>query len=142
VLENIRRCDRSVKGKRCGKTTPDNEPTKFMIDGVTYESDLCEEHIEELREVLKPFTSIANSSSKKVGKANRKTLSAPGGKAFTVKDVRKWLLEQGREVSSTGRISNSLMEEFLEAQRALPAREPVTRKRSSTTVNPEVKEAV
>lgn len=125
MLENIRRCDRPVKGKRCGKTTPDNKPTKFMVDGVTYESDLCETHIEELRAALEPFTSIASTSSKRVGKANRKALSTPGGEPFTTKDVRQWLIDQGREVSNTGRIPNSLVEEFIQARRKPSVKETV-----------------
>jgi len=40
-------------------------------------------------------------------------LRGTGGRSFTSQDVRKWMKEQGREVSSGGRLPNAVIQEFM-----------------------------
>ncbi len=102
----------TARERACGKDVPGNEPTSFTVGGTIYESDLCEEHQETLLEDLEPYTSIARQVRRRYGKSVRKAVQGRGG-AFTTKDVRNWLREQGREVSDTGRISEDIIKEFM-----------------------------
>ena len=119
----IRACDFD-KPKRGGGTVKcgrefDGDSTIFDFDGRRYEVDLCEEHKAALYESMKPFTSIARASNlppaKTLNGRGRLVHKSRVG-AFTSKDVRKWLAEQGREVAPVGRIPNSLIEEYKQAQ--------------------------
>ncbi len=115
MQEVIHRCDFEVKGQACGNTVPDNKPTTFSVDAVSYEMDLCEKHKKEFLGVMQAYLTIAEPTTARAGKAVRQALKGKKG-TFTTKDVRKWLLEQGREVSPTGRIPNALIEEYRVAQ--------------------------
>lgn len=113
MQEIIRRCDRETRGgKVCGERVPDDSPTSFVINSVTYEMDLCAQHYTDFIGALEPYMHIAEPTKARMGKVVRKALKGQSGAAFTTKDVRKWLLEMGREVSPTGRIPNSLIEEY------------------------------
>lgn len=115
MQEVIHRCDFDVKGKACGNDVPDNSATTFSIDAVSYEMDLCATHRKQFTSVMQPYLTIAQPTTARAGKAVRQALKGKRG-TFTTKDVRRWLLDQGREVSPTGRIPNSLIEEYKVAQ--------------------------
>lgn len=116
MQEIIRRCDRDIRGKACGERVPEDSPTTFVVNSVTYQMDLCAKHYTEFINALEPFLHIAEPTMTNTGKAVRKALKGRNGaQPFTTKDVRKWLMEKGREVSPTGRIPNSLIEEYREA---------------------------
>jgi hypothetical protein len=109
-------CDFKVKRGRkneaCGKDVPDNEPTAVTYGTTRYFMDLCEEHQEQLVGAMKPFTSIAHKSEKRVGTQVLKAIQGKGGQTFTAADVREWLKEQGREIAPTGRIPTAYIQEF------------------------------
>lgn len=115
----MKACDFDVKKGRktekCGQQVPDNEPT-YLTEGTTrYSMDLCAEHQQLMREVLLPFTSIAFDTQRRMGTQVRKAIQTKSGKAFTTKDVRTWLQEQGRDVPESGRLPKDLIEEYANA---------------------------
>ncbi len=81
----------------------------FALDGATYEIDLAPAAADELREALAPFVDAA----RKVGRASRgrrsSSTSAPAGEQSA---ARVWLLEQGVDVPSRGRLSAELLERY------------------------------
>lgn len=112
MQEVIHRCDKEVRGGKCGDVVPDNTPTEFSVDAVSYEVDLCAKHKKEFETAMRPYLSIAEPISARAGKAVRQAIKGRGGATFTTRDVRRWLQEQGREVSPTGRIPNAQIEEY------------------------------
>ncbi len=82
----------------------------FALDGATYEIDLAPAAADELRDALAPFTRAA----RKVGRTARgrraaSSTSAPAGEQTA---ARTWLLEQGIDVPSRGRLSAELLERY------------------------------
>ncbi len=79
----------------------------FALEGAAYEIDLAPDTAADLREALKPFIDVA----RKVGRAGRgsATSSAPTGEQSA---ARAWLVEQGVEVPSRGRLSAELLARY------------------------------
>jgi len=115
MQEIIRRCDVPVKRGRetvpHGEVVPDDLPTPFALEGVAYEGDFCEDHRTELRESLAKFIAVSTEVPRGSGSAVRRALKGKQG-GFTQKDVRKWLLDQGRDVAPSGRLPNEVIEEY------------------------------
>ncbi len=82
----------------------------FALDGAAYEIDLAQAAADELREALKPFVSAARKVSR-VGSSRRAT-SSTSGPAGEQSAARVWLLEQGVNVPSRGRLSAELLERY------------------------------
>jgi len=118
MQEVVRRCDRLIgtKGNRCGERVPNDEPTRFVIDGVGYEADLCEKHHEDFNRAVASFLHIAEPTTARAGNAMRKAMRGKKG-AFTTKDVREWAAAQGRDVPASGRLPNAMIEEYKQSQR-------------------------
>jgi hypothetical protein len=119
----LRLCDfqvvvagRGAKRRACGDPCHDNQPTKFGLGDVAYTVDLCAKHIEELKGVIAPFVSVAQSADKKVGRGMRKVIQGMGPTdSFTEKDVRDWCKHNGIEVKMTGRLPNTVVTQYREA---------------------------
>lgn len=79
----------------------------FALQGAAYEIDLAPDTAADLREALEPFIDAA----RKVGRAGRgaASTSAPSGEQSA---ARAWLLEQGVDVPSRGRLSAELLERY------------------------------
>ncbi len=79
----------------------------FALEGYAYEIDLAPTSAAELREALEPFVGAA----RKTGRAGRgpATSSAPSGEQAA---ARAWLVEQGADVPSRGRLSAELLERY------------------------------
>lgn len=79
----------------------------FALEGVAYEIDLAPASAADLREALEPFIDAA----RKVGRTGRGSASssAPTGEQSA---ARVWLLEQGVDVPSRGRLSAELLERY------------------------------
>lgn len=105
---------RGSKKVACGKAVPNNEPTPVTIGTTKYLMDLCEEHQAAMMSALEPYTSVASDVQQRRGTVVRKAIQGKRG-AFTTKDVRNWLKEQGREVTETGRLPNEVIQEYVEA---------------------------
>lgn len=80
---------------------------KFALEGVAYEIDLAPASAAGLREALEPFIGAARLS----GRAGRgsATSSAPAGEQPA---ARAWLVAQGVDVPSRGRLSTELLERY------------------------------
>ena len=91
-----------------------SETVVFGLDGATYEIDLNDVHAEDLREVLAPFVSVApRAGSPAAGRAPR--AAAPKQRSADDADpkaVRAWAEANGIEVSSRGRISASVVQQY------------------------------
>lgn len=111
--EVTRKCDmpKGTKGNTCGQRVPGDEPMQFNVGGVEYHADLCEQHRAAFSQALVPFIAIARPVSTRNGPAIRKALRGRQG-VFTTADVRKWLREEGREVSPTGRLPQEVIAEY------------------------------
>ena len=79
----------------------------FALEGTAYEIDLAPASAADLREALEPFIGAA----RKTGRTGRgsATSSAPTGEQSA---ARAWLLEQGVDVPSRGRLSAELLERY------------------------------
>lgn len=112
-------CDFKIhKGRKqvnCGQPVTDSEATPMTLEATRYLMDLCDEHKQLLRDTVLPFTSVAHDTSLRRGTHVRKAVQTKGGQAFTSKDVRKWMQDQGREVTETGRLPKDLIEEYAAA---------------------------
>lgn len=117
----MKTCDFKVTRNRakapCGQAVPNNEPTPITVGTTRFLMDLCQEHIDKLHAALEPYTSIAHDTQKRTGTQVRKAIASKRGLAFTAADVRKWLQEQGREVSGTGRLPEHLIREYQDAHK-------------------------
>lgn len=116
--EVIRRCDFRIGSGRkktvCGKRVENDTPTEFTVGGSTYEVDLCSMHEKELVRTFQPFVEIAKRT-RTVARTNargRKVMRTNSGKVFTTREVRTWLEKRGEEVAPSGRIPNSIIEEY------------------------------
>jgi hypothetical protein len=107
---------RGSKKVACGNDVPGNEPTPVTIGTTKYLMDLCEEHKAALETALEPYTSIASDVQQRRGTVVRKAIQGQRG-AFTTKDVRNWLKQQGREVTETGRLPNEVIQEYMDAHK-------------------------
>jgi len=84
---------------------------KFGLDGKEYEIDLSEKHEKELRDALKKFLDAAT----KVGSASSAPQRRKYGTGPARKDtshIRKWLREEGIDISDRGRIPIDLMQQW------------------------------
>lgn len=113
--ERVRKCDFPVGRGQCKQRVTGDVPSRFCLADVEYHADLCDKHYRALEDALAPFVNIAQPSTTRVGKAVRRAMRGKRGDTFTTKDVREWLIAQGREVAPTGKISDRLMREFDEA---------------------------
>ncbi len=79
----------------------------FALEGASYEIDLGPSTVADLREALQPFIGAA----REVGRAGRgsASTSAPAGEQFA---ARTWLVKQGIDVPSRGRLSAELLERY------------------------------
>ena len=82
----------------------------FSFEGVQYEIELSDEHLEEMREYLAPYIDHA----RKVGSRHRPPAPKQrvAAKKVDNKAVRAWAVEQRIEVSRTGRIPASVVEQY------------------------------
>lgn len=114
-------CDfKKKKGRSevvCGKPVPNDEATALTYGTTRFVMDLCDEHREQLEAAIVPFTSVASEAQRRTGTQVRKAIAGKRGMAFTTADVRVWLQEQGREVSSTGRLPDHLIREYQDAHK-------------------------
>ncbi len=93
--------------------------TKFRVDNVEYEVDLCDPHREDFLNTFAKFVAISRRTGT-IGPRNgkgRAIMRARGGAQFTTSDVRKWLREQpgGESTPDTGRIPNADIQKYKES---------------------------
>jgi len=85
---------------------PAAETVTFSLDGKTYEIDVTEKNAAKLRQAFEPYTGTARRLTKS-GRTIRKVNAAADTAA-----VRAWAASNGIEVSSRGRISSAVLEQY------------------------------
>lgn len=100
-----------------------DEPTsgdsvRFGWDGGFFETDLCDKHAEELGSLMERMVRTARRLG---APATSKTPTAPRTRerrpSVSTKDVRAWAAKKGIEVSERGRLPESIIEQYLAAQK-------------------------
>ncbi|RMI32585.1 histone-like nucleoid-structuring protein Lsr2 [Nocardia stercoris] len=95
-----------------------NPTISFAVDGVEYEIDLGAKNRDEFYAVLKRYTANARkvSGARRARKTEVRTGSSAGklSKAELNK-IRDWAKENGRQVSTRGRLSSELVEAYRQA---------------------------
>lgn len=82
----------------------------FSLDGVSYAIDLSDDNINKFRSAIEPYVNAARKADA-APRANSRASRNPANK----KDlgvIRDWLRAQGHEVSSRGRIPQTLIAEY------------------------------
>jgi hypothetical protein len=118
-----------------GESGGDVAPVTFALDGVQYEIDLAEQNATDLRDRLAEFV----ASAKRTGGRLRTSPAAsavarPGGHAAKrspqeLAEVRDWARRAGYTVADVGRVSQSVLDAFDEAQ-TKPEAKPQARRRA------------
>lgn len=88
------------------------EQLTFSIDGVEYEIDLNEANAQQLRNLFDPYMSAGRR------KAGRPRRHAPGATRHTPKqlqEIREWARSNGHTVADRGRIPQSVLDSYAEA---------------------------
>jgi hypothetical protein len=129
-----------------GSTAEESIP--FSLDGSSYTIDLSGKNAAEFRELMAPFVAAAV----KVGRRSphpgvvRSSSARPAGNRERLAAVRAWAKANGHEVNDRGRIPNSVIEAYDQAQRN-PLPEPETpapakrNRRAKPKARPEFSEA-
>jgi hypothetical protein len=91
-------------------SSPAAETVRWGLDGVAYEIDLNDDHAAELRGLLDPWI----RSGRRV---RRSAVTASAGRLSTPVDydpaaVRAWAASNGVQVSTRGRISAAVVEQY------------------------------
>ncbi|MFF3453236.1 Lsr2 family protein [Streptomyces sp. NPDC002730] len=93
-----------------------DETVTFGLDGKVFEIDLKEANADKLRELLEPY---AKAGRRTGGKAAAGTRGRTGGKAAqdgpSADEMRKWAAANGYEVSTRGRVPQSVREAYAAA---------------------------
>lgn len=107
-----RTCDYPVSVERCGR--PVEEPTRWALNNEGWEADLCLKHRAAFERAASGITDIAREVTGP-GRTvrGRKVYKGKDGRTWTMREARTWLLEQGYDVASSGRIDPDLIEVFL-----------------------------
>ena len=89
-----------------GDVIPDGDgrSVTFSFDGESFEIDLSDQHVAQLRDLLAPYIQAARPVGKK--------RAQPSPKSSEVQMIRDWAKANGIEVSDRGRISTSVREAY------------------------------
>jgi hypothetical protein len=94
------------------------ETVRFGVDGTEYEIDLTTENAEMLRSMLSQYVDGARRASggRKVQKSGQRGTSTSRVKRDEVQKIRQWAQDNGHNPSSRGRVSQSIVDAYNEAQ--------------------------
>lgn len=123
-LQTLLECDLDQDGERRDATTM----TFWSSTGVQHEIEVCEDHRKDIDEVLTAIDSFTEYA-RRIGPRVRSTTASPaltrrrtsrssGSSGSDGPDpiaVREWATSQGIEVSSRGRISQKVLEQYAAA---------------------------
>lgn len=89
--------------------TPGAITVDFSFEGVQYEIELSDEHLNEMREYLLPYINAGRrkNSSRGRASASRKPKAKPDNAA-----IREWARSTGIDVSKRGRIPRPVIEQY------------------------------
>jgi len=86
---------------------PAAETVVFGLDGREFEIDLSEKNAKALRKALEPWA----ASARRVG-GRKARGAAPAATGVDTKAVRAWAASNGNEISTRGRISGDVLEQY------------------------------
>lgn len=85
-----------------------DQQVTFALDGVSYEIDLNNANADRLRGFLEPYVSKA----RRTGGRRSPSTGMRHNRAGWLSDVRTWARDNGHEVSSRGRIAQSVIDAY------------------------------
>lgn len=96
-----------------------DETVRFGIDGTEYEIDLTAENASKLRATISNYVESGRKAS--TGRRNQSTSKAGGtasrSKRVDTQQIRTWAQENGYNPSSRGRINQTIIDAYNEAQK-------------------------
>ncbi|WDF35274.1 Lsr2 family protein (plasmid) [Arthrobacter agilis] len=96
------------------------ETVRFGVDGTEYEIDLTTENAEKLRSILSEYVDKARKArSGRKGQGGQQSASASTTKSKreNTQQIRQWAQANGHNPSSRGRITQSIIDAYNEAQK-------------------------
>ncbi|MPY12284.1 histone-like nucleoid-structuring protein Lsr2 [Arthrobacter bussei] len=94
------------------------ETVRFGLDGTEYEIDLTTNNASELRSTLSQYVDAARKASGgRRGQGGRLGTSTSRTKRDDVQKIRQWAQDNGHNPSSRGRIPQSVVDAYKEANK-------------------------
>uniref|UniRef100_UPI0037370776 histone-like nucleoid-structuring protein Lsr2 n=1 Tax=Arthrobacter pityocampae TaxID=547334 RepID=UPI0037370776 len=94
------------------------ETIRFGLDGKEYEIDLTTDNAEELRSALSQYVDAARKASgSRRGQGGQRGTSTSRAKRDEVQKIRQWAQDNNHNPSSRGRISQSIVDAYNEANK-------------------------
>lgn len=87
----------------------EGKSVSFSLEGASYEIDLSSKNVQKLREDLSVYVDKARRVT---GRPSRSTAKTAEPAPVDTKAVRAWAEEQGLGVSTRGRLSTELIEQY------------------------------
>jgi tetrahydromethanopterin S-methyltransferase subunit B len=94
-------------------TDEEGKTVTFALEGVSYEIDLSQAHVDELAEALAPYVAAARKMS---GRRSATRTSGAKSDPAELQKIRDWAGKNGHTVSSRGRISAAVRDAYNAAQ--------------------------
>lgn len=95
-----------------------DETVSFAVDGREYEIDLSSKNAKKIREFLAPYVDKGRRTGG--GRRGSAATKSAGGNTkadgLDLKAIREWATQNGKEVSTRGRLPRQLVEEYQAAQ--------------------------
>lgn len=88
----------------------------FGFDGKTYEIDLSKKNATALEKALKPYIDAARTTSGRDRRRSTNGRARRGSSSTGLAAIRSWAAANGHEVSSRGRIAQSVVDAYNAAQ--------------------------
>lgn len=91
----------------------EGKTVSFAIEGVSYEIDLSQAHVDELTKALAPYVEAGRKAN---GRKSVARTSGAKSDPAELQKIRDWAGKNGHTVSSRGRISASVRDAYNAAQ--------------------------
>lgn len=86
----------------------EGKTVSLSLDGVSYEIDLSDAHVDELTEALAPFVGAARKTGRKTPARTGSTKS----NSDDLQKIREWAKANGHDVSDRGRIAATVRDAY------------------------------
>lgn len=94
------------------------ETVRFGLDGVAYEIDLTTDNAGSLRSALSRYVDAARKSTHgRKGRGGQPGTSSSRASREQMQQIRQWAQDNGHSASTRGRISQSVVDAYWEAQK-------------------------
>lgn len=94
------------------------ETIRFGLDGTQYEIDLTSENAEKLRSSLTDYVENGRKTTgSRRNQGGQKATVSASSKRGDVQQIRRWAQENGHNPSSRGRLNQSIIDAYNEAQK-------------------------